>query len=51
MRHLIKNWRTTVSGVLVIGAAAVLYIKGNTDTAAALFTTGIGLISAKDGVE
>jgi hypothetical protein len=50
MNNIIKNWKTTVLGVLTIAIGAILYIKGDQTSAFAAFTSGIGLIHSQDGV-
>lgn len=48
MKHIIKNWRTTIAGVLTISAGLALYLKGDKEHGVAFITTGIGLIASKD---
>lgn len=43
-----KSWKTTMLGLATIGAGVVALIKGDSHTALASFTTGLGLIFAKD---
>jgi hypothetical protein len=54
MQNLFKNWKTTLTGVVIIALGAANTFAGikipgfNMDFIAAL-TAGIGLLAAKDG--
>lgn len=53
MSNLGASWRTTLSGLVVIGLGVMLYMRAGTDQAAitaagALVVAGIGLVKAKD---
>lgn len=51
MKGIIKNWRTTVAGVVTILAGSFYFIEGDKNHAIELLTLGIGLIAAKDGID
>lgn len=43
-----KNWKTTISGVIVIATAIYLFYIGEKLQGGATLIIGIGLLSAKD---
>lgn len=43
-----KSWKTTIAGIVAIGAGVWLLTIGKTIEGGALITVGIGLVSAKD---
>ena len=45
---MLKNWKTTLSGVSAILAGFTLIIKGDVGTGATSIITGFGLLFAKD---
>ena len=44
-----KSWKTTVSGIVVLGAGIYLLSKGENVQGGVCITIGLGLLSAKDG--
>ena len=51
MNRILKNWKTTVLGVITIAIGAILYIKGEQTASLAAITSGIGLIHSADGIQ
>lgn len=43
-----KNWKTTLTGALVVIAGVALIYVGKTVEGTALLVAGLGLLSAKD---
>lgn len=51
MGNMIKNWKTTSTGIVMCVGAIVTYLNDKTQVAACLtaFLGGLGLILSKDG--
>jgi hypothetical protein len=43
-----RNWKTTLSGIVTILSGIVSFVKGDIHTGCTLVATGVGLIVAKD---
>lgn len=52
MNNPLEHWRTTIAGIVCIGAAVVLFLYSNESqawaAAAALVTVGTALVASKD---
>lgn len=48
MKGILKNWKTTLTGLASIGAGVILIIKGQVEAGATSVISGLGLIFAKD---
>lgn len=48
MKKKKASWKTTLLGLATIGSGVVLFIKGDVHGAIVSFTSGVGLILAKD---
>jgi uncharacterized membrane protein len=51
MGNMIKNWKTTSTGIVMCAGAIVAYLNDKTQVVACLtaFLGGLGLILSKDG--
>jgi len=48
MNDILKNWKTTISGVLVVGVGITMICIGYPQIGIPLIPVGVGLIVAKD---
>lgn len=48
MQALLASWRTTITGLVVLGLGAYLLHTGEAASGAAMITAGLGLVAARD---